>query len=145
MFVSHSQSVRVARTITRTITYAAVASACLAAACLGALPSNAHAQSAATTSIPVTFFGEIRARSEWDRPGGPLAADLYTYLRTRLGLRVTPVEGVRIVLQLQDSRAYGVNISTAASNPDIFDLHQGYVDLSTTWRRTDVTARIGRQ
>lgn len=107
--------------------------------------AQAAPQVAPQASIPVSIFGEIRARTEWDRPGGPLAADVYTYLRTRLGVRVTPVEGVRIVFQLQDSRAYGVNISTAANNPDIFDLHQGYVDLSTTWRAADVTARVGRQ
>ena len=108
-------------------------------------PCALDAQGAAPTAIPVSFFGELRARTEWDRPGGPLAADVYTYLRMRLGIRATPAEGVRIVFQLQDSRAYGVNISSAANNPDIFDLHQGYVDLSTTWRDADVTARVGRQ
>jgi len=112
-------------------------------ACMTIVPHVTQAQASAT--VPVTLFGEIRARTEWDRPGGPLAADVYTYLRTRLGIRATPVDGVRIVFQLQDSRAYGVNISSAANNPDIFDLHQGYVDLSTTWRDADVTARIGRQ
>ena len=108
-------------------------------------PLHLGAQAAPPATMPVSFFGEIRARSEWDRPGGPLAADVYTYLRTRLGIRANPAEGVRIVFQLQDSRVYGVNINTAANNPDIFDLHQGYVDLSTTWKNADVTARVGRQ
>jgi len=105
----------------------------------------AAAQGTVPAATPVSFFGEIRARSEWDRPGGTLGADVYTYLRTRLGVRAAPAEGVKIVFQLQDSRVYGVNINTAATNPDIFDLHQGYVDLLTARHGADFTARIGRQ
>ena len=57
-------------------------------------PFHLGAQTTTPAPMPVAFFGEIRARSEWDRPGGPLAADVYTYLRTRLGIRAVPAEGV---------------------------------------------------
>ena len=76
------------------------------AVCVGALSSPARTQSA-TTPLPVTLFGEIRARTEWDRPGGPLAADVYTYLRTRLGIRAAPADGVRIVIGKDEGVADG--------------------------------------
>lgn len=114
----------------------------LAIATLGVLTAAA---AAAQTSVPVTFSGEIRARTEWDRPGGGLAEDVYTYLRTRLGVSAAPTDGVRLMFQLQDSRVYGVAASGAAGNPDITDLHQAYVDLSAERRGHEVTARVGRQ
>ena len=112
-----------------------------AIAALTALPASfAHGQSASATT-PVTFFGELRARTEWDRPGESLSADVFTYLRTRIGIRAAPADGVGIVLQMQDSRVYGA----ASGGTNTFHLHQGYVDLSTTWRAASVTTRIGRQ
>lgn len=103
------------------------------------------ATSAAQTSVPVTFSGEIRARTEWDRPGGGLAEDVYTYLRSRLGVSAAPADGVRLLFQLQDSRVYGVAASSAAGNPDITDLHQAYVDLFARRHGRELTARVGRQ
>ncbi|HVZ48925.1 MAG TPA: alginate export family protein [Gemmatimonadaceae bacterium] len=120
-----------------------VRAAGLVLAC-SALAARARAQQA-TVPTPVTLSGELRARSEWDRPGGGAAEDVYTYLRTRLGVGATPTDGVRLFFQLQDSRVYGVPTSAAAGNPDITDLHQAYVDLSTHWRATAVTTRVGRQ
>jgi Alginate export len=103
------------------------------------------AQVPATLPVPITLFGEIRSRSEWDRPGGAVDADAYAYLRTRIGLRAAPADGVAIVLQFQDRRVYGINSSSAENNPDAFDLHQAYVALSTRWRTLDLAARVGRQ
>jgi len=100
---------------------------------------------AAQSPVPVTFSGEIRTRAEWDRPRGGLAGDVYTYLRTRLGVGATPTDGVHLMFQLQDSRVYGVAASGAAGNPDITDLHQAYVDLVARRRGHEVTARVGRQ
>ncbi len=107
---------------------------------LAAVPAR-RALSQAPAASPVTFFGELRARTEWDRPGGSVDADAFTYLRTRIGLRTSPAENVALVFQLQDSRVYGAASTTAS----IFGLHQGYVDLSTNWRGTAVTTRVGRQ
>lgn len=116
----------------------------VACALVAVVAASAAAQQA-SVNIPVTFFGEIRARTERDRPGGLLAEDVYTYLRTRIGMRAAPAEGVRLLFQLQDSRVYGVTTSSAAGNPDITDLHQAYVDLSTHWRNAELTTRVGRQ
>jgi hypothetical protein len=87
---------------------------------------------------PVTLFGEVRSRSEWDRPGGSVQPDLFTYLRSRLGVRVDPSSAVRVVMQLQDSRVLGS--STTAANS--IDLHQAYIDLSDG---ASMTWRAGRQ
>jgi Alginate export len=96
-------------------------------------------------SLPITFSGEIRSRTEWDAPGGAAAADVFTMLRSRFGARVDPVRGVSVVLQLQDSRVLGTESSRVSSTVDVFDLHQGYLELATPWRGTDVGLRAGRQ
>ena len=95
--------------------------------------------------VPIVFSGEIRTRSEWDRPGGAVAADAFTYLRTRFGARIDAAPGARIVLQLQDSRVLGAEGNTTTTAPDVFDLHQGYVELSAPWRGIGLGVRAGRQ
>ncbi|MDA1080065.1 MAG: alginate export family protein [Gemmatimonadetes bacterium] len=132
-------------TTTRIVRRTPLAAYALYALCalLGAIPAHLAAQTTAPAAVPVTFFGEIRARSEMDRPGGGLPTDVFTYLRTRIGIRAQPADGVRLLFQLQDSRVYGANTAVAAAS--IFDLHQGYVDFSATWRDADVTTRVGRQ
>lgn len=107
-------------------------------------PRTAAAQTA-TASIPVSIFGEIRSRSEGDWPGGALATDVYTYLRSRLGVRAAPAKGVTIVAQVQDSRVFGAESNSTATNPDAIELHQGYLELSTMWGPGELKARAGRQ
>jgi hypothetical protein len=107
-------------------------------------PRAARAQTAATT-IPVTVFGEIRSRSEGDWPGGALATDFYSYLRSRLGIRAEPTHGVRIVAQVQDSRVFGAEGNASATNPDMIELHQGYLELGGGWVPRDFLVRVGRQ
>src|SRR5690349_427012 len=103
---------------------------------LSALSASPRATAAQTTQDtqaaappPITFFGELRTRSEYDRPVAPLPADAYTYLRTRFGVRVDPTPHARVVLQMQDSRVLGAEGSPAAAAVEQFDLHQGYVEL----------------
>lgn len=62
------------------------------------------AQTPATPSVPVIVSGEIRARGEVDRPGGGMAPDAYTALRSRIGISAAPTEGLRLLFQVQDSR-----------------------------------------
>jgi len=95
----------------------------------------------------VTLFGEVRSRSELDRPGGALAADVFTYLRSRLAVRVEAAPGARIVLQVQDSRVLGAEGSTAATAlaANVFDLHQGYLEIATPWSSRNLALRAGRQ
>jgi hypothetical protein len=114
-------------------------------AALGLIVPNAARAQSATTSIPLTVFGEVRSRSEGDWPGGALATDVYTYLRTRLGIRAEPTTGVRIVAQVQDSRVFGAESNTTASNPDVIELHQGYLELGAGWSTRDLAVRAGRQ
>src|SRR5512132_2039521 len=116
-----------------------------AAAAKPATPPPPPAAAAAMPTIPITFFGEVRTRSEYDRPGGAVAADAFTYLRTRFGARIDAAPGARIVLQLQDSRVLGAEGNATTPAPDAFDLHQGYVELSAPWRRVAVGVRAGRQ
>ncbi|HEX7979775.1 MAG TPA: alginate export family protein, partial [Gemmatimonadaceae bacterium] len=111
-----------------------------------ATPPAATTPVAPTLSLPITFTGEVRSRSEWDAPGGPAAADLFSMLRTRFGARVEPTAGVSVVLQLQDSRVLGTETnSRVASTVDQFDLHQGYLQLAGAWRASDLALRAGRQ
>jgi len=101
---------------------------------------------APTLSLPITFTGEVRTRSEWDAPGGAAAADLFSILRTRFAARVEPTAGISLVLQLQDSRVLGTETnSRVASTVDQFDLHQGYLQLAGAWRTSDLALRAGRQ
>jgi hypothetical protein len=101
---------------------------------------------APTLSLPMTFTGEVRTRSEWDAPGGAAAADLFSILRTRFAARVEPTAGISLVLQLQDSRVLGTETnSRVASTVDQFDLHQGYLQLAGAWRTSDLALRAGRQ
>ena len=111
-----------------------------------------RAQSAATTSppapvlaLPITFFGEVRSRTEWDAPGGAASADVFTMLRSRFGARVDPTRGLSVVLQLQDSRVLGTEGNRASSLVDVFDLHQGYLQLVAPWRGSEIALRAGRQ
>jgi len=116
----------------------------LAAAHLGAQASP-PASTATVLSLPITFSGEIRSRTEWDAPGGAAAADVFTLLRSRFGARVDPVRGMSVVLQLQDSRVLGTEGNRVSSTVDVFDLHQGYLQLVTPWRGAEVGLRAGRQ
>jgi hypothetical protein len=106
----------------------------------GGTPSNAPA----LTPV-ITLTGEMRTRSEWDRPGGGIATDVFTLLRSRLGVRVDAAQRVRLVAQVQDSRVLGAEGTPAAATAGSFGLHQGYVELYAPWRRSDVVIRAGRQ
>jgi hypothetical protein len=109
---------------------------------------SAPVQPAATTgtlALPIAFSGEVRSRTEWDAPGGPVAADLFTMLRSRFGVRVEPARGVSLVLQLQDSRVLGTEGNRVSSTTDVFDLHQGFLQLATPWRGSELAVRAGRQ
>jgi hypothetical protein len=91
----------------------------------------------------VTFSGELRSRSEWDEPGPNVNRDLFTYLRTRLGVRVDINTGTHVLLQVQDSRVLGAEETNSSTH--VLDLHQAYADLTGTWKNADVSARAGRQ
>jgi len=109
------------------------------------------AQTAATTppatvlSLPITVSGEIRSRTEWDAPGGAASADVFTLLRSRFGVRVDPTRNLSVTLQLQDSRVLGTDGNRTSTAVDVFDLHQGYLQLVAPWRGSEIALRAGRQ
>ncbi len=118
----------------------------LAVALLAAAVAPAGAQTSPGSS-PITFFGEARTRSEWDHPVSATPTDAFTYLRSRFGARIDAAPGARIVLQLQDSRVLGAegSSSPAAAAADVFDLHQGYLELTGSLGGLGSTVRAGRQ
>ena len=108
------------------------------------------AQGAAATpapplSLPMIFSGEVRSRTEYDAPGGAASADVFTMLRSRFGVRVEPTHGLSVVLQLQDSRVLGTEGNRTSSAVDVFDLHQGYLQLVAPWNGRELALRAGRQ
>ena len=119
-------------------------SAALLLAARAAGAQSAPAQPAPASPV-VSFFGEVRARSEYDRPGGAVPADAFTYLRSRFGARADVGQGAAVVLQLQDSRVLGAEGNVGATAPDVFDLHQGYLELTGARNGLAMSARAGRQ
>jgi hypothetical protein len=107
--------------------------------------SATTASAAPVLSLPIAFSGEVRSRTEWDAPGGAATADVFTMLRSRFGVRVEPTRGLSVILQLQDSRVLGTEGNRASSAVDVFDLHQGYLQLVSPWRGSELALRAGRQ
>jgi hypothetical protein len=97
-----------------------------------------------TVTLPIDVLAEVRVRSEFDKLPGA-SNDLFTYLRSRLGLRITAAPGVRVLMQVQDSRVLGSEGIAAASAADVLDLHQGYLELAHNLNRRQFGVRAGRQ
>jgi hypothetical protein len=128
-------------------TTTAVLRASLLALVLTPFRAAAAQSPAPTTTLPLSFFGEVRVRPEWFSAASTTPGDQYTYLRSRLGVRIDPVPGARIVLQGQDSRVLGAeaNGTPAAEAADVFDFHQAYLEVFNTSGTLDATLRAGRQ
>ena len=126
----------------RLIAFAVVALASMSAAPISAQSAAPPAQ---MLSLPMVFSGEVRSRTEWDAPGGAASPDVFTMLRSRFGVRVEPTHALTMVLQLQDSRVLGTEGNRASSAVDVFDLHQGYLQLVAPWRGSELALRAGRQ
>src|SRR5438309_10464151 len=118
-----------------------------AASAQSAAPPGSSATTASPAGVlPLTLFGEVRTRSELEHPSGQ-TGDAFTYLRSRLGLRVDPAPGAQIVLQVQDSRVFGTEGSSVAPAAaiDQLELHQGYLQVGHPWGQVSLTLRAGRQ
>lgn len=54
-------------------------------------------------------------------------ADSFNLLRTRLGIKFTPIKNIAAFVQFQDSRTFGEELNTLTdATADRFDLHQAY-------------------
>jgi hypothetical protein len=95
------------------------------------------------------WFGDLRVRSEVDMRDfdARTPANTYTLLRTRLGVEAFPVEGVRMVIQVRDSRVFGQEwdagtFSTLADSRNL-DLHQGFVEVKKLFA-DELSLKVGR-
>lgn len=96
------------------------------------------------TDSQLVFSGEVRARSEYDRPGSGVRGDGVTLLRSRIGADARLTDGARVFVQLQDSRVLGERGTTSGTASQL-DLHQGFLELDGTWNDQAVALRVGRQ
>jgi len=71
-----------------------------------------------------------------------LGPNNFTELRTRLGLKFSPVENVTGFVQLQDSRVYGTEPNTLSSIDNI-DLHQAYFRIDKLFS-LPLNLKVGR-
>lgn len=96
---------------------------------------------------PARLFGELRVRPEWDWRTAGEDGDAATLLRTRIGVAAGLDDFARIVVQMQDSRAFGEEANTLAdASADQLDLHQGYAELfHDDLAGVPALARLGRQ
>lgn len=107
----------------------------------------------------VSIGGEIRIRSESQLQYGAITGgvnnDSFVLLRARPHLDAKPINGLRIFIQPQFSRAFAQEESTIASGIDepggalpnannVFDLHQGFVEFERILGSI-VSVKVGRQ
>ncbi len=81
-------------------------------------------------SVPLTWSGELRLRSELDardmRNSTP--PNLYTLSRARIGMLARPSEDVSVFLQVQDARAFG-EAATPMSSLNSAEVHQAWLEV----------------
>ncbi len=110
--------------------------------------SEASERAADSVWDNVDIDAQVRVRHEirnnFDFSGLTSNDDEFTFLRSRVGLGFRPTDNVRLYLQLQDSRIFGDEASTAIDALNDVDLHQGYVELLDLlgW---PIHLRVGRQ
>lgn len=81
-------------------------------------------------TVPLTWSGELRIRSEVDardmRNSTP--PNLYTLSRARLGVLAQPSQDVSVFLQVQDARLFGEEASTVSSL-NAAEVHQAWLEV----------------
>jgi hypothetical protein len=116
------------------------AAAAAAAVMLAAAPATASAQSEA-----VRLLGEVRVRGEAERPAGFDTMDAFTLLRSRIGIEATLSPRAVVLLQLQDARTFGEELSPTDGSADRIDMHQAWLQYRADAGRYAVSFRAGRQ
>ena len=106
-------------------------------------PAPARPTTPTARPSAVTPFGEVRSRAELIRPGGDAESDGFTFLRSRVGLRMQAGPHVRAVLGMQANRT--VDAEARVAGADALDLYEGYLELAHPVREAQVALRAGRQ
>jgi hypothetical protein len=95
---------------------------------------------AAETEVDVS--GQIRVRTEFDDRlfGEENTLNMFTLMRTRLGIGATVDDNARFFVQVQDSRTlggidafYGMQSGLGLNNTKNLDLHQAYLKVKRLW------------
>lgn len=96
----------------------------------------------AQSSIDVN--AQIRARHQMSNKdfNSDVDANSFSELRTRVGLKLSPMEDVSGFVQIQDSRIYGTEPNTLSNTANL-DLHQAYVNVSKLFD-LPLNLKIGR-
>lgn len=99
--------------------------------------------------LPIIWKGEIRIRGEFDGRDfrNKTPANVYTFMRTRIGAEVTPIEKVQLFFQVQDARVFGEEKDLSGfntiSNTKNIDLHQAYVKVDD-FLTNGLSLKLGR-
>ena len=92
----------------------------------------------------IDVSAQIRPRLQMNNKdfSSDIAAENFTELRTRLGVKLSPARNISGLIQIQDSRVYGTEPSTLASTDNI-DLHQAYFEVKKLFS-LPINVKLGR-
>jgi hypothetical protein len=91
------------------------------------------------------LLGEVRVRGEADRPAGVDTLDAFTLLRSRIGVEATLSPRAVVLLQLQDARTFGEELSPTDGRADRIDMHQAWLQYRIDASGYAISLRAGRQ
>ncbi len=91
------------------------------------------------------FSGSTQIRGELDSKDFDFKTQMnsFTLMKTRFGVEKTFSKDFKFFVQVQDSRVWGMEGSTATDKQNV-DLHQGYVEMSNLFN-TDFSMTVGRK
>jgi hypothetical protein len=106
---------------------------------MAAAPAVTHAQE------NVRVLGEVRLRSEGERPAPAESFDAFSLLRSRLGVQAGLAERAHVFVQVQDARTFGEEAGTTDGTADRLDVHQAWLQYGTPLGAYEWSVRAGRQ
>jgi hypothetical protein len=104
------------------------------------LPAAASAQMETTR-----LLGEVRVRSEAERPVGVETTDVFTVMRSRIGIEALLSPRATVLLQVQDARMFGEAASLTSGSADRLDMHQAWLQYRIDSGGYGIAMRAGRQ
>lgn len=100
---------------------------------------------AAESQESTRLLGEVRARSEAERPGGVDTTDAFTLLRARVAIEAALSSKAVVLVQLQDARTFGEELGTMDGSAERLDMHQAWLQYRAEAGGYSVAFRAGRQ